>query len=1106
MPLTPEEELEYQRLKAEERDLAPKPNPKMGAGEALWMGWSQGASLGTMDEIAGAVDAVYRKYGLDALPTWLGGLPEHVQNPYADKSLKELYTTSRDVERKRLAKARTDEQGLTTLGEIAGGFAAGMLAPGSAAKNASLLGRAKSLAPGLAAEGAVLGLGTSEAGLQADGEMDLTGLTSDAAIDSLINVGGGVLFSSLFKAGSDVIRGRPNAVKEAVTGGDPKNGEDLLRWVDFRAESEREMSTFVKGMVNDREFDPGRILNDDTALPYLQSYNIDMKAIEKNLKERDIVPRDADTFKPTYVLRGIQNDIKGYMEFVARTGTARNNRTSWDVYRDQLMQPDWSKKHQAEVTEQFLKAQRQGQVNADTYEAYKTEQYFSEAIQHQNHRAILKATGEQSIDDLPDDELERRLTEVNKIRSRNDPLSGQQRRFMDANIAFRMVDERAGTDIESIQGMAYQAGNRKTGFDRILLTAVTKARRQARKEGIEPAQLRAMIEDPDSASTAVTMYRDAFRLLRTMSNDAGLTVEDLGETYVPMRKKSGADLILALEKKADDVGLDDMPAHKNIADLLGREVDWDDPEVESILGALPGGRRDLALFSHYLGRHLSIEMTTIGDLKQGVKELRGNFSLSASMNPEVGATFQRKGLVPDWIREDNVDRLIMTNIDQASRAAFLRPVSKAFEARISVLQSLGMTDAATYVSNYKMDLVGAYRENAVNTMGLLRMKYDLWSHNKGTVDTLAPQVWDTMKTAIYPNMIGFNLRSVLRNLTQPWTMTVPEVGWIQGSKYAFGAYKDLAATFTTGGWKKMLHEVENVYHLKPIEMRPEDFEGIRRGVHDGLKKGGMEATQRVIDTYSRVSMAMFTGTDAINRAVTLQMAKRMATEMVQPGPMSNKLKAGIELLPRAVRSQIDIIQSKGMTPADAQHELTTVLGRHYVISTQLAYGKVGMHELGRDIGPMMSMLTKWPVAITSDIHYKIWLNGWEKGGAQVLSKYFAPLAVASGLTAAVIPEDHPAGEMLVGKRGFQAWLPVHSAFQISDIFVPVNVESPVTMAKAMVDLTGEAIAGEFDAYDMRQLKRTGARATQQYVSVAGGLWHAYDELILPWTKHHKQYY
>ena len=158
--------------------------------------------------------------------------------------------------------------------------------------------------------------------------------------------------------------------------------------------------------------------------------------------------------------------------------------------------------------------------------------------------------------------------------------------------------------------------------------------------------------------------------------------------------------------------------------------------------------------------------------------------------------------------------------------------------------------------------------------------------------------------------------------------------------------------------------------------------------------------------------------------------------------------------------------------------------RHYDTQTQLAYGNIDMHELGRDLGPLFTMLTKWPVSVAGDVYKKVALEG-RKGAGDAFKKYMAPLGVAIALDSMRGDE----GEALIGSRGFTGWMPVNSIMgNPLNLFAPVPaLTGGIEFGTDLVEHGIKELKGSATDSDRRGLTKKSEKVLRQYAPVAGSL-------------------
>lgn len=171
------------------------------------MGAAEGASLGWVDELAGALEAIGSNVGVRGLGGRLSDIrletPEEDQATFAD-----VYRQGRDLRRAAYEQARRENPAAFTAGKVAGGIASGVSVPASAVTS---LGRGAALGAGI---GATTGLG------EAQGEVSdqLTAALTSGALGGAFGAGGAALSRAMTPAAQSA---KEQAARSAyrVTGG-----------------------------------------------------------------------------------------------------------------------------------------------------------------------------------------------------------------------------------------------------------------------------------------------------------------------------------------------------------------------------------------------------------------------------------------------------------------------------------------------------------------------------------------------------------------------------------------------------------------------------------------------------------------------------------------------------------------------------------------------------------------------------------------------------------------------------------------------------------------------------------------------------------------------
>ncbi len=1067
------------------------PEESISQGEALWEGSKQGATWGFSDEIEAFLET-------------------------GDVSGEE-YETAVGEKRLKLKKAQ-DQWGKTYMaGEIGTGIVSGVLlgiATGGtgavAGAGATVKTAAAQAAKIGAAEGAAYGLGVAE------------GEASEQAVSMALGGAIGAIGGGAFGA---MLKGAPKMWKSVETGKATKEVQeeviDLIGKSNTKAAANKEIDDHIINSISDDnqisisvdDISGEKLLQATDANEFAKDYlvarladNTDdfvQRVKDKTMHFKDknkeigveiqklkrgvqgpphrIVAENTDHLKAYYFYR---NELIRYMETATEAVRKKPSSTTAKTRANAVYEiADINDKYSAKLIKKFNMETAQGKTTPESWNIHKTGQYLSESLQNRNDEIAIDITKKalrpgETLDSPRVEKLKAQLLKDKHVELGKDPLNVKFGKLLDMQIVGQLSDDVTGLDnshlIRKMQGAAIQ----RNSFNIEYMATRNAGLKAAKKEGLSPDQIGENLH-LGNTSEATKIYQELFDELRDVANAAGASIAKR-TNYLPMKQKRGAELIVALEDQYKALKISSMDDTDIINDLL---VKLTPENTDEIISKLPVDQKDFAVFVSYVNKHLNKKTRTIADLQEifetGV--LRQEGSLRKAANPEIGAAFQRKGDMPDWIREWNVDKLVHEYMNNVGKIKFLQPIAREMDQRMPVLRSMGQSKTAEKMHNWRQDVMGASRDNFAGNAAPWRVKYDIWAMDKNVFVKGVPEFVDVMSTAIYPNLIGMSPRAVLRNLFQPYTMTAPEMGWWYGTTKAVKHYGRLITD-----WKGAMKELDSM-NLRMKNLDASSFEGLQRGITESVR--GMGTTRKVIDTYARIAMTAFSKSDEANRYLTMKMAQEMA-EDIASGTVSKGGKKALSMLPVSMRNKIGrVLKANDNELLKPKHEiLAQELGEYYVSMTQLIYGKVGMHELGRDIGPAMAMMSKWPVAVGSDMYYKMQNKQWDR----IFSKYFAPLGAASVLSMMMLPKDSVRGRTLVGAEGFQDYLPVNSIFSFQNVVIPVNVSSPMAGLYQGVKAGGAAFRGDWDAYDTRSLKASARKNVQQYVPVVGGAWRAAD--------------
>jgi len=842
--------------------------------------------------------------------------------------------------------------------------------------------------------------------------------------------------------------------------------------------------------------------------------------------------KNPDYAKALYAYSNWRNEALGYARWLGDQDKGR--RSIKDIYDDLMGK---SQPYSKEVANSIDVLKKSGRINQGSYSVYKMQQNLAEEFYNQQQKRIATALIEA---DPVDPELAKKMTkEVIQDMLQNDPMGKMAQKLTNANTVAEITDASAGTDFQDIIYKLQQSKNLKTGWEN-RINDVHKRAVDLRNQypEISSEEIIEMIESGTKHPLA-DAYRDTFRSVRENSNKLGVNIDEYGlgqDKYVKLKKKSGSDLIKAFENRWDELedgilninrsGKIDTEATKaRLNHLLAKRKELRDitfeidharsptaeisgfartPEEMAMLediqkglqkevNALAGGEpieffEELDEFRHLLSKHSNRTLETVDDISEAMKKIRSKTSLQNSINPDISAIFQREGTLPMWIRETNIDKLVQHNMSEVGRTVFYQPLVDQIQARTPYLKAIGMKDMAEYFNKYAGDIMGRSRNTIKDSMQLMKTRLEL-AMDDSELGKLALGMWNYGKTSLYPNFLGLNPRAILRNLSQPLTMTMPELGVEYTGKIAKNMSETLRDYLTNPAKfkadRKRFADMGIVTERAP---RPEDMEGIKAGLTDYFQDSKLARhADRFIDKWNDVVMRGYAMSDTLNRMATAKTVDNLVDDLFDGNAAAMR---AIKNTPESVQKKMQLALDNGM----GKNSLKEILMRHYDVQTQLAYGNIDMHELGRDLGPLFTMLTKWPVSIAGDVYKKVKLeNG--KGVGKALKKYMAPLVIAAGADAMIDYEDNDVAKELIGPKGFASWMPANSVLgNPIEMYLPVPAISGIETGQSLIKHGIKEVQGDATRRDREKIGKGLKRSAEQYIPVVGGAMRFIDRI------------
>jgi hypothetical protein len=408
--------------------------------------------------------------------------------------------------------------------------------------------------------------------------------------------------------------------------------------------------------------------------------------------------------------------------------------------------------------------------------------------------------------------------------------------------------------------------------------------------------------------------------------------------------------------------------------------------------------------SHYGGK--KERMLADGRIRQIVRTLgnRQNVDLF-----DVGASSVRERIndeVPELIRDYDIGRVLGSYIDSTVTDAMLRKPLRKIKAQADGLMTKDPI-MANYMLNYVKDMSGAKRgfaggfKKVAGEFSTKNLQKSLEAKRAGNLktakayETLAefPQYAQFAQAQLYPAYLGNRPDAVIRNMTQPYMLTIPSIGGSIGYKAKLIA-QSIPKSAKFGLDKKSIDILESKGWLPP-DPTPGAFQELRKGVASGSKftKGAKKLNEKA----TNFAMYAYQQSDIANRVVTLHVGETLAKDVAKG---NKSALAHIQQLPPAYKSA-----AKQAIQANDIEKLQDVITDHLMATTQFNYNRASMSEFGREAGSMFAMFSKWPTAIGADIY-----DGYDahtlsetrgktrlpSGTQKILKKYVGPYLVLAG--------------------------------------------------------------------------------------------------------------
>ena len=421
----------------------------------------------------------------------------------------------------------------------------------------------------------------------------------------------------------------------------------------------------------------------------------------------------------------------------------------------------------------------------------------------------------------------------------------------------------------------------------------------------------------------------------------------------------------------------------------------------------------------------------------------------SSLETIARAAQSRTGMIPDYLLEKNLVKLQNKYLDNSLQHVYLRDVESKLRAQAALLTAAGDKAGAQSILNSILGVRGtqsdslpaAFRQKMAATNSHFDKMAEKYGADtvRGKTALLAkgfPSLLHDLSLQIYPNTMGWSIRSALQNQLQTLTKTYPELGILYGAKNLKTAIFNVAFSRS-----KYLTKASNWGLLQA-----EHIAGMEESIAAGIEKSmRFKLPRKILASYTKYAMFLQKFAEDNNRSIAVAAAEKMIIDL-RSGTSSLAMDS-LRKMPTEVQATVTaLLQSD---PLRAEE----MLARHLVAQTQFFYSKASMSDFGHMLGPMFTPFTKWPTAIVGDIAAELSTKKLTPAALRLAEKYMVPLMALGGMQHLVFgdPEKMSDAKRLVaGSSGLTGAAPISV---INSIWTGDIVQPPMLkiLKKGIID-------------------------------------------------------
>lgn len=665
----------------------------------------------------------------------------------------------------------------------------------------------------------------------------------------------------------------------------------------------------------------------------------------------------------------------------------------------------------------------------------------------------------------------RAADQVGKPVTDMNPVTQLLLKFNDSRSVGKIIDKRLGTDVAQIIDEGSGKLNQATTAINALGKEIDALEGSAKKAGINVEDLSKYLSNPEEAAIPRGVSKEFLSDINVVSEKIQNVASDFGNKAtiegVPQYRKPTVDYIRAVEQQLDTIG------SKYGIDNL-KTLD------QAQFGRL---KEASGTFGEVLGELENVAGTPITSAKAfngELNKLLTNFTQTRSRLAELAGN-----PAPDWALENNPFTALRSHAANSIKTGAITDTVQKLGSAKDLAVAAGDSFSSNYLGTLMQDIKGTRESTLPSGLTKWSNKFDYLMKQKADDASnpiskalyngagKLPEFLNFASQQIYPNLIGWNPRSVFLHVATPFVHALPDVG-VDGQ---YGATKlaqaaaDLAKIKTVGTeitlspglaakLGKKAGEVIKTTSLEDVlanegvlstQLSRDSLNEMRDGI---LKGTSGSLPRKALDAVNDLSLAAFKNGERASRGLTYFLGRNIGEDLVR-NPMFAK-----DFINKLSSSSYRKALSQAVVEKDSD-EAARLMGQYLNANSSLNFGKINMSEFGRNMGPLFSAFTRWPTAVTGRITSDIYDKGWNSGGMKAAQVYLAPWAILEMVDKGVIGTD-PTGQKsprlhkLIGS-GLADVAPVSSVFGQAERGGPISspfISAVGNTAKALVAPSG----------------------------------------------------